>query len=160
MNRNFAIVLVLTMFLSMGCYVFGIPVSGSSEDDGIVSSDDPTATPAEDIPMMPTPGPDEPTFQAFHQIDDVEVLILESSPPQINLHVTGYQGDGCEYPVEVTQSRNGNTITVEIYRTMPLAAACPAIALVYDETISLDGDFEAGQTYTIIVNDFEVTLEL
>lgn len=91
-------------------------------------------------------------------IESVQPVILESFPPQIHLLVEGYQPDGCASPVKVDQRQEDNTIYVDIFRELPSDTACPAVIVPYDETIRL-GSFEPG-TYTIIVNDFEVTVTI
>lgn len=91
-------------------------------------------------------------------IDSVEALILESAPPQINLHVMGYQPDGCTFPVQVEQSVDGNTITVRIYRVLPPDIMCTMQLVPYDENIPL-GSFESGE-YTINVNGTVITVNL
>jgi hypothetical protein len=91
-------------------------------------------------------------------IESVDALILESAPPQINLHVTGYQPDGCTFPVQVEQSVDGNTITVRIYRVLPPDIMCTMQLVPYDVTIPL-GSFESGE-YTIDVNGTVVTVNL
>ncbi len=106
--------------------------------------------------VPPTPDP-ETTRQSPTQITDVQAVILTSFPAQINLTITGYQPDGCGFPVQVEQHREGNTVTVNICRIMPMSVMCPMVVLPYDESIHLDGSFESG-TYTIHVNDF--TLEV
>lgn len=94
-----------------------------------------------------------------HVIENVEAVVLESYPMQIQLTVTGYQPDGCRLPVIVEQQRVANTVTVHIYRTMPEGAICPMMIMEYEETIRLDGGFESG-SYTIRVNDFTLELDL
>jgi hypothetical protein len=103
------------------------------------------------------PPPSEPTMQIDHTIESVDALILESYPMQLQLHVIGYH-DGCDYPTQVEQSITGNTINVRIFREMPLAVACPAIAVPYDETIVIDGAFTGG-AYTIIVNNITTQVD-
>jgi hypothetical protein len=107
-------------------------------------------------PDTPAPEPEE-TIHALTHIDSVQAMILRSFPAQINLVISGYQPDGCDFPVQVIQRREGNTVTVEIFREVPLAVMCPAVLREYNESIHLDGSFEPG-TYTIHVNDF--TLEV
>ena len=107
---------------------------------------------------QPVPPIAEPTFHDQVLVDEVDVLVMESYPAQISLHVKGSHG-GCEYPVQVEQTRVGNTITVEIFREMPLAVACPMILLSYEDNIRLDGSFESGD-YTIIVNGFVVDVTI
>lgn len=92
-------------------------------------------------------------------IEAVDALILESFPAQISLQVRGYQPDGCTFPVIVEQQRDGNTVTVRIYREIPIDIMCTMQLVIYDESIKLDGSFESG-TYTIDVNGVitEVTI--
>lgn len=114
----------------------------------------PTGSPPLDVPAETSE-----TFRSPTIIDSVDAQILESFPAQIHLTVNGSQPDGCDYPVQVAQHRDGSTITVEIFREVPLAAMCPMVLLPYDDTISLEGTFESG-TYTINVNNYtlEVTI--
>jgi hypothetical protein len=92
-------------------------------------------------------------------VESVDVLVLESFPMQLNLVVKGYQPDGCNFPVQVDQSRDGNTVTVHIYREVPQDAMCPMMIVGYEETIALEGGFENG-SFTIHVNDQTVNVEL
>jgi len=92
-------------------------------------------------------------------IERVEPIILESYPYQIQLRVTGYQPDGCTFPVQVEQARDDSTVTVKIFRVLPPDILCTMQLVPYDETISLEGGFESG-TYTIDVNGTIVELTL
>ncbi len=105
------------------------------------------------------PGPTEGGMRAMTVIDQVEVIVLESFPMQLRLHVSGYQPDGCELPVMVEQRREGNAVYVEIFRDLPPDMICPEIIVKYEDTIALEGGFESG-AYTINVNGFVVTVEL
>jgi hypothetical protein len=49
--------------------------------------------------------------------------------------------------------REGNTVTVSIYRELPLDLMCPMILQPYEATIPLEGGFEPGE-YVFRVNDF------
>jgi hypothetical protein len=112
-------------------------------------------------PIFPTPTPVEEAdmVQVPHVIESVDALLLESFPVQIQLHVTGYQPDGCEFPVQVEQQRDGNDVTVRIYRTVPVDVVCPLMIVGYDEMIRLEGGFESG-TYTIDVNGTTVEVTI
>ncbi len=115
----------------------------------------------------PVPIPAEPTivttqgdtFENLTVIESVEALVLESFPYQISLNVIGYQPDGCDFPVQVVQTREGNRVQVKIYRNVPLAVLCTMQLVPYRETIRLDGTFEGG-SYVIEVNDKVIELQL
>lgn len=93
-----------------------------------------------------------------HTITDVQVLIAESFPVQVLLQITGYQPDGCTFPVQVDHVVEGRTVTVDIYRIMPLAVMCPAVIINYDQTLNL-GSLPAGR-YTFIVNEVVVEADV
>lgn len=110
-------------------------------------------------PGAGVPPPETDTFEIATVITSVEARILESFPVQIHLQVSGYQPDGCDFPVEVRQTREGSRITVEIFRRVPIAVMCTMNIPPYEEVIPLDGGFEPG-TYQIDVNGtiIEVTI--
>jgi inhibitor of cysteine peptidase len=85
----------------------------------------------------------------------VDVIVRETYPARLTLHVTGYQPDGCALPLQIEQRREryGNRVFVDIYRLVDPAMTCPAVLFPLDEYIQLDGTFERG-TYTIQVNDY------
>lgn len=101
----------------------------------------------------PLPPQNEPTFVSPHVITSAEVRILESMPQQVIVDVAGYLGDGCQFPTEVVQGMMGETITLSIYRTVPLAAMCPAVIVDYVDSIILTGSFDPGVTYTVVINE-------
>ena len=88
------------------------------------------------------------------QIERVDVMILESAPPQVTARVQGVLGDGCAVLHSVAQQRSGNTITVTILRERPKDAICIQIAKLYDEVIRLEGQFPPGD-YVLRVNALE-----
>ena len=88
------------------------------------------------------------------QIESVDVMILESAPPQVAARVRGVLGDGCATLHSVGQQRSGDTVTVTILRERPRKAICTQIAKLYDEVIRLEGQFPAGN-YLLRVNAFE-----
>ena len=92
-------------------------------------------------------------------IEGVEVTILESFPMQIQLTVSGYQPDGCDFPVEVMQGVDGNDVTLHIFRNVPADAFCTMNIVPYEDTILVDGTFTEG-TVTIQVNEFTTSVDL
>jgi hypothetical protein len=136
--------IMLALFLGIAVSMNFNPSSGGSGGGGDVNPGEPQgAQPAKVLTV----------------VEAVDALLLESLPVQITLHVTGYQPDGCEFPVLVEQRRDGNTVTVKIYRELPPDILCTMQLLPYDENIRLDGGFEPGE-YTIDVNGFVVTVTI
>jgi hypothetical protein len=144
------ILLTFIPLFTLAC--FGVHMPGYDTDSEPAEPTQPTEE--------PLPTPEGETVKVPHVITDVEVLILESNPPQLQLQITGHQTDGCEYPVEVEQRREGNEIFVDIYRNVPIAATCIQLIVDYSATISLEGEFNSGENYTIFVNDFTVNVSL
>lgn len=134
---------VLTAVFSGGAF----PGSGGASDGGQGGGE-----------VRPTP-PGTNAAQVLTVIESVDAVILESFPVQISLNVTGYQPDGCDFPVFVEQTRDGNNVSIKIYRELPVDIMCTMMLLPYNENIKLDGTFESG-TYQIDVNGFiiEVTV--
>jgi hypothetical protein len=89
-------------------------------------------------------------------IESVDVLILESFPPQATARVKGVIGDGCSELHSEVQRRTGDTVTITVLRQRPREAICTQIAKLYDQTIRLEGTFPPGR-YTLRVNSVEKT---
>jgi hypothetical protein len=117
------------------------------------------AAPPPSSQAVPTPAVTGNTFESLTVIEKVDPTVLESNPAQISLRVSGYQPDGCKFPVQVEQTREGNTVHVKIYRNVPKAVMCTMQLVMYDETITLDGSFPSGE-YTIDVNGTQITVKV
>ena len=102
----------------------------------------------------------EAVVRAPFVIDDVQVLIMESDPPQIRLDIDAHQTDMCEFPAEVSESREGDTITVEIYREIPITVTCMVGDVAYSDTITLNSDVAVGESLTIDVNGTIIEVDL
>jgi inhibitor of cysteine peptidase len=92
-------------------------------------------------------------------VENVDVRILESYPPQVHLTVSGHHGTGCEGEVRVEQRREGHDVIVEIATWVPENRPCPKILRFYEGTIALNGPFEPGR-YTLHVNDVAIDLSI
>jgi hypothetical protein len=110
----------------------------------------------EDSIADPTAVPTYATKIEDAPIDGLDVLTLESFPPQYNLVVTSGLPSGCAVfdKAEIT-GRGGNTITVRVTNIMPddPNVVCTAIYGIKETTVGLGSDFTSGQTYTVNVND-------
>jgi hypothetical protein len=98
-------------------------------------------------------------LQVEHLVESVDVLVLESFPMQLTLRVRGYQPDGCQAPVQVTQQVDGNNVQVKIFRELPADAICPMVAVMYEEDIRIEGTFTGGRV-DIQVNQFTTNIDL
>ena len=91
-------------------------------------------------------------------IVDGTAEILETSPPQVNLHITGYLEDSCTTLHQTTDSRQDNTIHVEITTKRPIDLVCAAVITEIEHIVSL-GTFEPGE-YQAIVNEFSINFKV
>jgi hypothetical protein len=92
-------------------------------------------------------------------IDDADILVLESFPPQYLLHVLAGLPSGCAQAAGHEVVRTGNTIQVRVYNSMPTGmVACTMIYGMYELNIPLGSDFVSGQEYVVEVNDKRLTL--
>ena len=127
---------------------------------GLNAPDAPIAPQAADETQQPDQGDDVPaTEKVLTNIFKVDVQVMESWPMRIALDVAGEQPDGCDLPVHVAQSRDGNSIQVEVYRELPYEIVCPMILRPYADNIMLDGDFVSG-SYSISVNAHTQTIDI
>jgi hypothetical protein len=135
MKRLFvAFVLSLTAVVLVGAVAFG---SGRGE-------------------LTPTPG--RQTVPA--PIDDVQVVIRESSPPQISVSIKAGLPSGCAQRESHSIVRDGDTFTVRVLNSMPTGnVACTMIYGTYELTLDLGRDFRVGGTYTVSVNDKATTFK-
>jgi len=89
-------------------------------------------------------------------VESVMPLTTRSIPAQVVLIVNGTLPTGCDdLPVEVTQSRDGANVTVEIVQIVPENQICTMAIVPYEEHVRLDGEFW-NDTFLITVNGFEV----
>ncbi len=81
-------------------------------------------------------------------------------PVKVELHVSGYQPDGCRVPVQIEHWRQGRQLVVQIYREFDVDEVCPANIVPFETGITLGGaDFASGD-YTVVVNDYVLNLTL
>jgi hypothetical protein len=117
--------------------------------------------PVEAITVTAQAAPDSGTEgrQSLTVIEQIETTVSASMPATITMQVRGYHPDGCKFPVQVEQTRAGSTVTVKIYRIVPVDVMCTMELNPYNETITLDGTFESGD-YTVDVNGTVVQVKV
>jgi len=117
---------------------------------GSSSVADRTATPSPDAGRIVVPAP----------IDKLDLLVRESRPTAYAVHILSGLPSGCaQFNDARIAGRSGTTITIEVTNTMPSDknVACTAIYGTHETTIELGTDFTAGTTYTVHVNDKELS---
>lgn len=80
----------------------------------------------------------------------VTVLIAESLPVQVTVEVIGYLPDGCTTRHETKQSREGNTVTIQMTMKRSEDKICTKVVTDIREQIYI-GTFAPGN-YHLIVN--------
>jgi hypothetical protein len=90
-------------------------------------------------------------------IDGVQVISIDTSPPQYELHVQAGLPSGCTSPHSHEVERDNTTIRVKVLNSHTGAEVCTAIYGMYDLTIPLPGPFQIGVQYRIQVNDEGLT---
>jgi inhibitor of cysteine peptidase len=93
-------------------------------------------------------------------VDEIDVLILESFPVQINVVVRGNLPDGCTYLDEFDVQQDGSTFEMIIWTVRDPEAMCTMALVPFEETIPLDVlGLEAGE-YTVVVQDQSINFTL
>jgi hypothetical protein len=124
---------------------------GSDPDTTIDSS--PTAAPTVDeASNQPVRG------QA--QVDEVEVLILESFPVQVSVIARGELPDSCTRIDEIISQRAEDTFRVAITTLRQPDTVCTQVIVPFEQTIALDVAGLPAGTYTVSVNGVPATFTL
>ena len=98
--------------------------------------------------------------QVAAPIDKVEIVMRESSPPQVTAKIAAGLPSGCAQRDSYSVSRSGDTITISVLNTMPTGdPICTAIYGTYELNVDLGSSFTAGTTYTVRVNDKTTTFK-
>ena len=97
--------------------------------------------------------------QSLTVIEKIETTVSATVPATVTLQISGYQPDGCKFPVQVVQTRVDKTVTVKIFRVVPVNVMCTMELNPYNESITLEGTFESGD-YTVDVNGTVVEVKI
>lgn len=93
-------------------------------------------------------------------VENIDLLILESFPVQVNANLTGTLFDGCVEITEITQQREGNTFTLEFQTERMIDALCEEGRVPFEESVSLDVAGLPAGTYTVEAGGASGTFEL
>jgi hypothetical protein len=89
--------------------------------------------------------------QPLALVESVEVLVLESYPPQYNAVITGNFRNGCESIGNSTQLVTGNLIEVAV-GVQSEGEICTMALVPFKENISLETEGLSAGNYTLSVN--------
>ena len=92
-------------------------------------------------------------------VDEIDIIILEIFPVQINVIARGNLPDPCTEISEVLQEKEGNTffITIKTYRS---PGFCIQVIAPFKETILLEVYGLPADTYTVDVNGIQAAFDL
>jgi len=92
-------------------------------------------------------------------VDEIDILILEIFPVQINVIASGNLPDPCTEISEVIKEREGDTffITIKTYRS---PGFCIQVIAPFEEIIPLEVYGLTAGTYTVDVNGVQATFDL
>jgi len=92
-------------------------------------------------------------------VDEIDILIFEIFPVQIDVIASGNLPDPCTEISEVLQEKEGNTffITIKTYRPPGL---CIQVLAPFKEIIPLEVYGLPAGTYTVDVNGVQATFDL
>ncbi len=120
-------------------------------------------------PISPTTGGDntvdegdnvEEFIYGTANVENIEIMTLESFPVQVRVSASGNLPDGCTEIDEIQTERTGNTFKINISTKRPADAICTQALVPFTETIPLEvRGLEAG-IYNVDVNGVTGTFEL
>ena len=92
-------------------------------------------------------------------VDEIDILILESFPVQINVIASGNLPDPCTEISEFLQEKEGNTffVTIKTYRS---PGFCIQVLAPFEVIIPLGVYGLPAGTYTVDVNGVQATFDL
>jgi hypothetical protein len=105
-----------------------------------------------------TPQPGEPTNQpqgGAVYVETADLLIMESYPVQVNLHVTGNLPTPCHsfhYAYQIGSASDSLRIDVTAWSETDPAIMCTQVLAPFDESISLPMTGAADGSYSVYLN--------
>jgi len=103
------------------------------------------------LPIMPTIG--------LALVDEIEIVILESFPIQVQVIAKGNLPDPCTEIYQITQKKEDNTFFITI-KTSRSPGPCIQIIVPFEVKIPLSVYGLLAGTYTVDVNGVQATFDL
>lgn len=92
-------------------------------------------------------------------IDSLDLLVMESFPPQFNAVVKGTLPDSCYEVYEINQQRVESRIIIDIRAVKPSDAVCEPIQKTFEELVSIHTDELTPGQYTVVAGSHQRTFE-
>jgi len=113
------------------------------------------------VPTRGGPGAPVGRVSVPAPIDQVEIVVRESAPPQVAVKIAAGLPSGCAQRESHAVRRTGDTFTVTVLNSMPRGdQACTTIYGSYSLSVDLFGELWRDVTYTVQVNDTVRTFRL
>jgi inhibitor of cysteine peptidase len=128
------------------------PVDEEETQSAPVSSDDPTAEPAEAV--------EDEMVIGKAMVDNITLNLMESLPVQVSVTVEGNLADGCTQLSGTEQEVEGNTIKLIVLTARPADRMCTQALVPFSQSFPLDITGLEPGTYTVDVNGVTDTLTL
>lgn len=125
------------------------------------SFDDTTASPPTSTPAPASPSPEEVNLErSLANVEELDLLILESFPVQVHAVISGILPDGCTTLDEISASRDGNRFSILLVTAHDASAPCTEAEVPFEETVVLDVLDLAAGTYQVDANGVTDSFEL
>jgi inhibitor of cysteine peptidase len=113
-------------------------------------------------PVVPAQGDGTEYIYGTADVDNIEIMVMESFPVQVSVHATGNLKDGCTVIDEanITNERTGNTFNVHIPTKRPKDAMCTQALAPFEINVPLGVYGLEKGNYTVDVNGVQDSFEL
>ncbi len=93
-------------------------------------------------------------------VDEIEMMIIETFPVQVNVIAKGYFHDDCTKIVHITEELRGNTISLKMITVRQTDKVCSQDIKPFEEIIPLNIAGFSADIYTVNVNNKSAIFEL
>jgi len=147
-NNIFTHIVILTTIIAL--VMFSGCTQNNEENNKDMQTPTPDSTP-DSTPTGTMASEDGEFIYRNATVENIQILILESFPVQINVVANGYLPDGCTKIDQTIKNREGNTFLVTITTKRPADAMCTMAIVPFNKVISLD-------VYGLEAGDYEVNV--
>jgi len=96
----------------------------------------------------------------YAPVDEIEMMIVETFPVQVNVIAKGYFNDDCTKIDHITEEQSGNTLTLKMITVRQTNKVCKQDIKPFEEIIPLNVAGFSADIYTVNVNNKSAIFEL